>query len=141
MSDARAKQPGCRASPRGGARVRQRSASDQAARARHSLMLASALLMAVMLLVSSCVPRLRSQASAPPSPAAASPPVRTAMSFTDVAQQAGIRFTLGHSGRSPLNILETAGHGCAFLDVDGDGWLDILLVGQPRCALYRNLGA
>jgi hypothetical protein len=58
-----------------------------------------------------------------------------------VAQEAGIRFTLGHGGRSPLNILETAGHGCAFLDVDGDGWLDILLVGQPRCALYRNLGA
>lgn len=64
----------------------------------------------------------------------------TRIRFRDVAQASGIRFALGHGGRSPLNILETAGHGCALLDVDGDGRLDLLLVGQPRCALYRNRG-
>jgi enediyne biosynthesis protein E4 len=63
------------------------------------------------------------------------------IAFQDVARPSGITFKQGHGGRSPLNILETAGHGCALLDADGDGWLDVLLVGQPRCALYRNLGS
>ena len=63
-----------------------------------------------------------------------SSPVR----FSDRAEQAGIHFRLGHKGKSPLTILETAGCGCAFLDYDSDGFLDILLVGEPRCALYRN---
>lgn len=77
----------------------------------------------------------------PASSAAAGAPAASRLSFQDVARASGITFALGHGGRSPLNILETAGHGCAFLDVDGDGWLDVLLVGQPRCALYRNLGS
>ncbi len=47
---------------------------------------------------------------------------------------------LGHGGRSPLTILDTAGCGCAFVDVDGDSLPDILLVGQPRCTLYHNRG-
>src|SRR5262249_35915782 len=38
----------------------------------------------------------------------------------------------------PLTILETTGSGCAFLDYDNDGWLDLFLAGQPRCALYHN---
>lgn len=58
----------------------------------------------------------------------------------DRSKEAGIVFQLGHNGRSPLNILETAGCGCAFLDFDNDGLLDILLVGQPFCALYKNEG-
>jgi hypothetical protein len=70
-----------------------------------------------------------------------SPPPAPPILFRDVAPESGIRFRQGHGGRGPLNIRETAGTGCAFLDVDGDGWLDILLVGEPRCALYRNLGA
>lgn len=56
----------------------------------------------------------------------------------DRARDAGICFQLGHHGHSPLNILETAGCGCAFLDFDNDGFLDVLLVGQPYCALYQN---
>ena len=60
--------------------------------------------------------------------------------LVDRAESAGIRFRLGHGGRTPLTILDTAGCGCAFVDVDGDGLLDIVLVGQPRCALYRNRG-
>lgn len=39
-----------------------------------------------------------------------------------------------------MRILEGFGSGCGFLDFDGDGHLDILLVGSPRCALYRNNG-
>lgn len=60
--------------------------------------------------------------------------------FTDVAAASGIVFQQGHGGRRPLTILETTGSGCAFLDFDNDGWQDIFLVGQPRCALYRNPG-
>jgi len=67
--------------------------------------------------------------------------------FTDVTAQAGIKFT-HNSGRAGKKWLpETMGSGCAFIDVDGDGWLDILLVNSkdwtPKgrrslSALYRN---
>jgi enediyne biosynthesis protein E4 len=66
--------------------------------------------------------------------------------FRDRAAAAGIAFRLGHGGKSPLDIRETIGAGCAFLDFDRDGWLDVLLIGQTgtasggRCALYRNRG-
>jgi enediyne biosynthesis protein E4 len=54
------------------------------------------------------------------------------------------------NGRSALSYLpETTGAGCAFLDYDNDGWMDIYLVNSGRCdfydpqpplrnALYRN---
>jgi hypothetical protein len=53
----------------------------------------------------------------------------------------------GHSQQKFLP--ETTGAGCAFLDYDGDGWMDIYLVNSGRCdfydpdpplrnALYRN---
>ena len=67
--------------------------------------------------------------------------------FTDVTAQAGIHFT-HNSGRAGKKYLpETLGSGCAFFDLDGDGWPDILLVNSkdwtPRgrrslAALYRN---
>jgi hypothetical protein len=67
--------------------------------------------------------------------------------FRDVTAQAGIRFrhNAGKAGQKWLP--ETMGSGCAFLDADGDGWLDILLINskdwKPRGrrslpALYRN---
>jgi len=41
------------------------------------------------------------------------------------------------SGRSSEYYLpETAGAGCAFLDYDDDGWLDIYLVNSGRCDFY-----
>jgi hypothetical protein len=54
------------------------------------------------------------------------------------------------AGRSPAKHLpETSGAGCAFLDYDNDGWMDIYLVNSGKCdffdpakplrnALYRN---
>ena len=68
------------------------------------------------------------------------PPAAASDLFRDVASEAGLNFRWGHGGRSPLTIIETLGHGTAFLDYDQDGLLDILLVGNRRLALYHNLG-
>ena len=67
--------------------------------------------------------------------------------FKDITAAAGIKFT-HNSGRAGKKYLpETMGSGCAFLDVDGDGWQDILLLNSkdwtPRgrrslSALYKN---
>lgn len=77
-----------------------------------------------------------SNASSPNSPVSSADPPGL---FRDVARESGLDFRWGHGGKTPLNILETLGHGCAFLDYDGDGWLDIFLVGNSRCALFRNV--
>ena len=54
------------------------------------------------------------------------------------------------AGKSPQKFLpETSGAGCAFLDFDNDGWMDVYLVNSGKCdfytpplplrnALYRN---
>ncbi|MBC8164504.1 MAG: VCBS repeat-containing protein, partial [Bryobacteraceae bacterium] len=70
-----------------------------------------------------------------------------AVQFRDVSTAAGIRFT-HNSGRAGKKFLpETMGSGCAFFDVDGDGWPDILLLNgkdwtargrKSLPALYRN---
>src|SRR5580692_9341877 len=46
--------------------------------------------------------------------------------------------TWRHSnGRSPEYYLpETTGAGCAFLDYDNDGWMDIYLVNSGKCDFY-----
>lgn len=69
------------------------------------------------------------------------------ITFTDITSKAGIQFT-HNSGRAGKKFLpETMGSGCAFLDADGDGWPDILLINSkdftPRGrkslpALYHN---
>src|ERR1051325_5831002 len=59
--------------------------------------------------------------------------------FREVGQAAGLDYHWEIPGKRPLNILQTIGNGCAFLDFDNDGNLDILLVG-PRLALYRGDG-
>src|SRR4051812_44586082 len=71
------------------------------------------------------------------------------ITFTDVTAAAGIKFT-HNSGRAGKKFLpETLGSGAAFIDVDGDGWQDIILVNSkdwaPKgrknlSALYRNTG-
>jgi enediyne biosynthesis protein E4 len=57
--------------------------------------------------------------------------------FTEA--EAGLNYQWQAPTHSPQNILDTIGHGCAFLDYNGDGCLDILLVG-PTIALYQGDG-
>lgn len=59
--------------------------------------------------------------------------------FSDVAETAGLHYRWVVEGKRPYNILQTIGNGCAFLDYDQDGNLDILLVGAPL-ALYKGDG-
>ncbi len=69
------------------------------------------------------------------------------MTFTDATAQAGIRF-IHNAGKAGKKYLpETLGSGAAFIDVDGDGWPDVILVNgkdwTPRgrrstAAVYRN---
>jgi hypothetical protein len=67
--------------------------------------------------------------------------------FTDITRQAGIRFVHNNGNSGKKWLPETLGSGCAFLDVDGDGWQDILLINgkgwtpkSPKTThkLYRN---
>ena len=80
---------------------------------------------------------------------AGAPPPDGGIAFTDITHAAGINF-VHNSGRAGKKFLpETLGSGGAFLDADGDGWPDILLVNskdwaphgrRSLSALYRNNG-
>ena len=48
--------------------------------------------------------------------------------FTDVTHPAGIQFQHNSGAFGGKFLPETLGSGCAFLDYDGDGWQDILLI-------------
>ena len=53
--------------------------------------------------------------------------------FTDVAQEAGLRAPVVYGGiDSKKYILEANGCGCAFIDYDNDGWMDIFLLSGTR---------
>ncbi len=67
------------------------------------------------------------------------PASQATIRFEDVAASAGLNYRWSIPGKRPLNILQTIGNGCAFLDYDNDGNLDILLVG-PKLALYKGDG-
>lgn len=68
--------------------------------------------------------------------------------FTDIAAEAGLHAPLIYGpSENKTYILETVGCGCAFIDFDNDGWLDIFLLsgtrfeGPPAGAtnrLYKN---
>jgi len=61
-----------------------------------------------------------------------------ATAFEEIAANiSGINWT--HvSGRSPMaHLPETVGAGCAFLDYDNDGWMDIYLVNSGPCDFYE----
>jgi enediyne biosynthesis protein E4 len=76
--------------------------------------------------------------------------------FHDVTAKAGIRFTHVSGASERRYVPETMGAGCAFLDFNADGWLDVLLLNdrplapassqtkpqgsRPTAALYRNNG-
>ena len=52
----------------------------------------------------------------------------TPVVFTDVTEPAGIRFTHTTGAFGAKYMPETFGSGVLWLDVDGDGWQDILFV-------------
>jgi hypothetical protein len=68
--------------------------------------------------------------------------------FRDITAQAGIHFIHTNGALGKKYLPETMGPGCAFVDYDNDGWLDILLVngenwpGHPGSSstlkLYHN---
>src|SRR5688572_11146023 len=89
---------------------------------------------ALIPLLAACGPKSDSRRPSPPVPPVSESRIR----FNSVAKTAGVEFTLGNKGKSPLTILETGGAGCAFLDFDIDGWPDILLAGPGKAALFRN---
>ncbi|WP_309714249.1 CRTAC1 family protein [Armatimonas sp.] len=73
--------------------------------------------------------------------------------YTNVAQKAGLDFRFSHGGTGQHYLIETTGSGCAFLDVNADGKLDILLLQAgtlpvdgrkpgtgPQNRLYLNKG-
>jgi hypothetical protein len=88
------------------------------------------------------IPTLLALASVAPMLAA------TERTFVDVTASAGIKFRHNSGAAGRKYLPETMGSGGAFLDADGDGWLDVLLVNskpwaapaRTRHALYRNNG-
>jgi hypothetical protein len=53
--------------------------------------------------------------------------------FTDVAEAAGLRAPVIYGGVDRKDyILETMACGCAFIDYDNDGWIDIFLLSGTR---------
>jgi len=69
-------------------------------------------------------------------------------SLTDTTAASGIRFRHNNGAFGAKHLPETLGSGCAFLDYDADGWLDILLINgmdwpghrrtRSTLALYKN---
>lgn len=68
--------------------------------------------------------------------------------FTDITKSAGINFVHNNGAFGGKYLPESLGPGCAFIDYDGDGYPDILLVngkdwpghehGKPTLKLYHN---
>jgi enediyne biosynthesis protein E4 len=86
------------------------------------------------------------QAKAEASPAESRP--SGPIAFTNVTDQVGIRFKHNNGAFGKKYLPETLGSGVAFLDYDGDGWQDLLLVNSMNFpghagaksypALYHN---
>src|SRR5205814_5889898 len=80
----------------------------------------------------------------------ASAPVKSPVTFEEVSPKAsGIAWVHNNAHSQERYLPETVGAGCAFLDYDNDGWMDIYLVNSGpsdffkpttplKNALYRN---
>jgi len=89
-----------------------------------------------------------------PAPRAQAPrtaPAAGAPFFEDVTKAVGIAASHTNGASAEKYLAETMGSGAAFLDFDGDGWLDVFLVdggsiadpqvaARARHRLYRNVG-
>jgi len=58
--------------------------------------------------------------------------------FVDAAAALGLDYVWPVQQR-PMTSPDSFGSGCAFFDYDQDGWMDVLCVGDPHVALYRNV--
>ncbi len=110
-------------------------------------MMTPRLALALLCLVAAGCATKPDAASPPPAPAATTP-----LRFTEVTAAAGLdgfRHETGAEGA--MYFPESMGSGCGFIDVDGDGWIDILGAGGgtwpgsdkdpvPPVWLYRNRG-
>ncbi|HSE33651.1 MAG TPA: CRTAC1 family protein [Pyrinomonadaceae bacterium] len=87
------------------------------------------------------VTRMASQARSTPSAAT--------VTFEDITKKSGITWIHNNAQSAARHLPETVGGGCAFVDYDNDGWLDIFFVNSGtsdfftpatplRNALYRN---
>ena len=72
---------------------------------------------------------------------------QTGVRFIDTTQKAGLHFAHNSGATGKRYLPETLGAGCAFIDIDNDGWADIILINgkdfAPRGrrslpALYHN---
>ncbi len=72
-------------------------------------------------------------------PASASlSPGQSLPAFEEISASASGISWVHVNGRSPMaHLPETVGAGCAFLDYDNDGWMDIYLVNSGRCDFYE----
>lgn len=64
----------------------------------------------------------------------------TAIRLEDVAETLGVRFKHVNGAAGQYHLAETMGSGCAFLDYDGDGRLDIFLVNSSRLPGFTKPG-
>src|SRR5580700_2936708 len=52
-------------------------------------------------------------------------------------ETSGIRWVHDNAASADHYLPETMGPGCAFLDYDNDGWMDIFLVNSGACDFYK----
>jgi hypothetical protein len=95
-------------------------------RAMHDAVRRIAFLVPLALLAIACPRR-----AAPPMPS------RSAIRFDEVTASAGIVTPPAAIPPRPLDLLQTIGAGCAFVDIDNDGNLDIVLL-DPKPTLYKG---
>ncbi len=111
-----------------------------------------AILLAVLLLTTAPGPGASPAPQSTPRPPL---PGGEGVRFTDVTKEAGITFVQSFGDSKFSNLVEATGSGVAWLDYDGDGWIDLYLVtgkytpglseGEPppgefKNRLYRNRG-